>query len=295
MPPRATSLVAVPITLALALVGCDDNGGDDSGTRATDEPPVIHIHGLGINPGDGALYAATHSGVYRIENRQAERVSRYSQDTMAFTVLGLDHFAGSGHPDLHDEALRREGHPPHLGLVESEDAGRSWQPVSLLGEADFHALSFAHDRVYGYDATGRRFMVSSDRQEWETRSSGIGMTDFAVSPDDPDTVLAGDGVQVLASTDGGRSWEPIAGVPGLVFLDWTGTAGVVALDPSGGVLVSSDGTTFRAAGELGAAPAALLLADDAWYAGVEDGAILSSQDQGKTWRVIFEEDRRRSD
>lgn len=45
------------------------------------------MHGLGVNPTDGALFIATHTGMYRAERgeRKAERVGERYQDTMGFT------------------------------------------------------------------------------------------------------------------------------------------------------------------------------------------------------------------
>ena len=126
------------------LAGC---GGDDGGA-ASSEPVVadagpIHVHGLGINPSDNALFIATHTGLFRAPDgeSQATRVADRYQDTMGFTVVGPDHFLGSGHPDV------REDLPPYLGLIESTDAGVTWEPVSLLGERDFHVLEADGSRV----------------------------------------------------------------------------------------------------------------------------------------------------
>jgi hypothetical protein len=69
------------------------------------DPGVIHVHGLGINPRDGALYAATHTGLFVIRDGAATRAANHYQDNMGFTVLGPDHFIGSGHPDLRDQRL----------------------------------------------------------------------------------------------------------------------------------------------------------------------------------------------
>src|SRR5690606_9410853 len=88
------------------------------------------------------------------------------QDTMAFTVIGPGHFLGSGHPD------GREDLPPFLGLIESADAGETWREVALTGEADFHLLVAAGDRVYGFGS------------EWEGEESIF-----------------------LRSSDGGRTWD----------------------------------------------------------------------------------------
>jgi hypothetical protein len=68
--------------------------------------------------------------------KTAERVGDSYQDTMGFTVVGPNRFLGSGHPATDDL-------PPLLGLIESTDAGKTWEHVSLLGEADSHVLRSA--------------------------------------------------------------------------------------------------------------------------------------------------------
>ena len=63
---------------------------------------------------------------------------------------------GSGHPD-DAEAL-----PPYLGLMRSEDRGRTWRVVSRLGEADLHQIREAHGRLYAFDAVLGAILVSGD-------------------------------------------------------------------------------------------------------------------------------------
>ena len=70
-------------------------------------------------------FVATHLGVYRVANGVAERIADRTQDTMAFTMVGPDHFLASSHLDLRDDL------PAHLGLIESTDAAATWQSVSL--------------------------------------------------------------------------------------------------------------------------------------------------------------------
>jgi hypothetical protein len=110
------------------------------------DPGPIHVHGLDINPGEGALFVATHTGLFRAGSgeRQAKRVAGRSQDTMGFTVIEPDHFLRSGHPDL------REDLPPFLRLIESRDAGPTWKPISLLGQGHFHLLEADGLRIYGF-------------------------------------------------------------------------------------------------------------------------------------------------
>lgn len=173
---------------------------------------------------------ATHHGTFRLGNgKGVDRVGESYQDTMGFTVAGPDRFLGSGHPDVQGA---RQGQPARLGLVESTDAGVTWQRLSLSGEVDFHGLAFAHGRVYGWDATTGRFMVSTDRRSWDTRSTQP-LAGFAVDPDDPDRVVGAGPQALLDSTDGGRTWRPLQGPwsrsPGRPPPDWSAPS---AMEPS---------------------------------------------------------------
>jgi hypothetical protein len=76
---------------------CGD--GDDGRSRESKaggpkiaDPGPIHVHGLGINPKDGAVFIATHTGLFRAPEggRKARRVANRFQDTMSFMVVGPD-------------------------------------------------------------------------------------------------------------------------------------------------------------------------------------------------------------
>src|SRR5918992_2246739 len=113
-----TQMKARKVLLLFALVGLIGlvaagallwNSSDDeseevfTGVPATDPGP-IHVHGLGINPADGSLFIATHTGLFRVgrDSQRAVRVGDRFQDTMGFSVVGADRFLGSGHPDARD-------------------------------------------------------------------------------------------------------------------------------------------------------------------------------------------------
>ena len=209
-------LAAVAVAAGVAFLAQSGGAdGADTSRASSGLPPlevetgVQHVHGLGVDPGDGVLYAATHSGLFRLpEEGRAVRVANRAQDTMGFSIVGPGSFIGSGHPDPREDDVR----PPLLGLIESDDRGETWDRISLHGEADFHALHAAHGNVYGYDSTSGTFMVSRDREEWDRRSR-LPMADFAVDPADPDSLLATTKGGVLRSTDGGRSWAAVADAP----------------------------------------------------------------------------------
>ncbi len=136
---RSTLVAVVGMTVLLASA-CSTSVTTPS---QSDARSLSHIHGLGVDPADGALYAGTHYGVYRLSSERApERVGDIVQDFMGFTVAGPNHFLGSGHPG---ESNRDD--PPNLGLIESTNSGKSWTSVSMNGQADFHSLDYRHGLV----------------------------------------------------------------------------------------------------------------------------------------------------
>ena len=279
IPPGATlrAVLAVAVGLVLVLTAC---GGDGRGAAA-DEAGPVHVHGLGINPRDGALFIATHTGLWRVERgaREAERVGDRHQDTMGFTVVGPDHFLGSGHPDARDDL------PPHLGLIESRDAGMSWEPISLLGEADFHVLRANGTRVVGYDATGGRLMTSRDSgRSWQAVVPPAPLFDLAADPGDARRLLASTELGLLLSRDEGRTWAPVARRAGLI--DWPARNRLYLVEGSGRVLTSQNASEWRRVGSIGAEPAALLAhSERELYVALHDGTIKVSRDGGRSWSV----------
>lgn len=262
-----------------------DASSDDS-IAAPGGESVSHVHGLGVDPADGTLHAATHNGLFQLsQDGAAERVGADMHDFMGFTVVGDDHFVASGHPSLGTEAFR-ELDRPLFGLIETTDGGSTWEQKSLSGEVDFHALEAAHGQLYGFDATNSRFLVSDDGIDWETRST-TSIGDFAVDPDDPDGVVASSADGLIESTDGGRTWSPVDGAPLVVFLDWHAERGLWGLDAEG-TLHQRNGATWDENEGLGGAPQALLVDDGGVIAAIDDGStvIYRSGDEA-TWEVIY--------
>ena len=250
---------------------------------------IAHVHGLGINPADGTLYVATHTGTFRVpDDGPVQRVGRSAQDTMGFTVVGPDHFLGSGHPDA---AGFRQGKPARLGLIESRDAGASWTSRSLSGEADFHALAASRGTTYGWEAGTNRLLASTDGLSWETRST-LQLSALAVDPARPERLVAAGADATLVSSDGGRTWQPIIDAPQLAALSWTPAGTLWGVDATGGAHSSTDGgTTWEAAGRVEGRPVALAATDDRLAVAVsgqdDRTAIYESRDQGRTWQLRY--------
>lgn len=272
-----TGLIAVIGLVFLAACGGQDEAADT-------DPGPVHVHGLGLNPADGSLFVATHTGLYRLEEDSptAARVGGRLQDTMGFAVVGPDRFIGSGHPDLRDDL------PPLLGLIRSTDAGVSWEPISLLGEADFHVLRANGERIVGFDATGGRLMVSDDAGEtWRTLEAPPGLTDIVIQPDRPEHWIASAEGGLYVSADSGLRWRLLAAgsPPAGSLLTWPEPQSLYAMTSTGKVVVSGDaGATWRSSGAAGGEPAALTAVDgDSLIVALHDGALRRSDDAGGTW------------
>lgn len=253
---------------------------DSPSTRSSRVPAdeVVHLHGIGLNPGDGQLYVAAHTGVLTAGPAGGlVRVGDRFQDTMGFTVVGPDTFLGSGHPDLREDA------PSSLGLIRSDDAAETWEPVSLYGEADLHAIVAAHDRIYAADATAGRLIVSTDQgRSWDPRGN-VELAAFAVDPFDPDVILGSDYAGGLQrSEDGGLTWQPVDG-PNVTTLAWDGEAGLIAAASEGDVYASENGVRWQDVGDLDGTGPVITIVDGIAWAATDGARILSSDDGGATW------------
>lgn len=272
---RPLPLLTLGCVLSVALSACGAGQGS--------APSVVgatigfgHVHGLGIDPADGAPYAATHYGLFLVPpTGPPRRVGNRLQDTMGFTVAGAGTFLGSGHPDFAaDPDL-----PALLGLIRSSDAGQSWSPVSLLGEADLHALRTVGDAVFGWDSGTGALLASADGGgSWETRSV-LALRDFVVDPGNLDHLLATTATGLMVSTDGARTWTPVPGAPPLSVLAWPASDRLFGSAPDGTVATSTDrGATWTPTGSVAGSPAAMTAAPESGLVAIatEDGVAVST-------------------
>lgn len=289
--PTRRGLAALAGAVGLTLAACGDSepaAGEELPVTVPDEEPgVVHVHGLGINPADGRMYVATHFGLWRHEDTgEVERVGDAHHDLMGFTVVGEDHFLASGHPIVAEDL------PPLLGLIETTDAGETWRSVSLLGSADFHALRAAHGQVYGWNATDGGVLVSTDGQDWDRRSTHESLFDLVVSPEDPDRLVATaipspEELALERSDDGGRTWETVDEGPPVARLAWEEQDRLWGVGLDGAVWRSADGgDTWEQTGRAGGAPEAVLDTGESLVV-TAAGVTAESHDGGRSWDTAF--------
>ena len=271
----AALAIAVLAASLLASGGGGEAGGSGSEGGAQS---IADVHGVGVDPRDGALYIATHTGLFRSPAgaATAKRVDAPEQDLMGFSVAGPGRFVASGHPGP------GQGLPSSLGLIESRDGGRTWRSLSLQGEADLHVLRAAGNSAYAYD--GRLRVTRDGGKSWQELSGPDEIVDLAPSPSDPRRVAAATGGGLQVSEDGGRSWTP-GGLDFPVLLAWTKRQGIFAVSGEGRVYAASDpAAKWREVGSVAGPPAAFAADRQGnLYFARPDGAVDSSSDGGKTW------------
>lgn len=272
------------VALTTACGGADDPSSRSAATTAEDTA-LGHVHGLGVDPGDGSLYVASHLGVFRVaRDGTPERVADRWQDTMGFAVVGPGHFLASGHPDLSEDL------PPSLGLIESTDGAETWEAVSLQGDADLHAIESVGDRIYAYDSHTGSLITTNDRTDWETISTQP-LYDLAARPKDPETVYATTDRGVLIASDNGAEPVTVDGAPTLTGMDWQPGGPLVGVGPDGAVWVTEDPTSgqWREVVALDGLAQAVNAIEGRWHAATETG-VYESTDNGETWRMVISQD-----
>ena len=216
--------------------------------------PWRHIHGLGIEPADRTiLYIATHGDFYHSHNGDPPfKVDIQRADYMAFNApptIGIPLYA-SGHPSTGG----------NTGLIKSLDGGQSWERVATILDppVDFHAMTVSKSNpniIIGFDSGGRGLFKTTDAGiTWETLQYPEIVSALAISPDNPNMVLAGTGKGIFVSNDGAKSWTQ--------------------LEPYNGILIFA--LTFDDNGIL--------------YASTANFGLLRSSDLGKTWESLKDPD-----
>lgn len=282
-PVPAMAIAVVVLALLSACSSDDSDSGSHSDSHGGSSAEMEHIHGIGVDPEDGAVYAGTHYGLFRIADGSATRVADRVQDFMGFTVAGPEHFLASGHPGEGQDG------PGSLGLIESNDAGQTWHDLSLSGEADFHSLEYRHGQVYGLNSMTGQLLLSTDMKSWQELSR-TPIADFTVSPTDPDILVATTEQGLARSADGGRTFQPVGSAPLMVFVGWAEDGTLAGVTPTG-VVYTADTPTgeWTERGNLGGQPEALTVqsADEIYAAA--NGAVLVSTDGGRTFSPTLEQ------
>jgi hypothetical protein len=288
--------VALAVVCGL-LVGCGEEEATSQDPTAglavpwidpDGEPPIVGS--LTVNPADDTLFMATNTGLFRIPEgaSEPERITGSLStpdgegevsESLVVRFVGPDTLIASGHPSA-GSAL-----PPALGLIRSEDAGKTWTSVSELGRADFHALEPAGDQLVGALFQQSQVLVSGDEgKTWETRAAPLPLVALEVDPTNPNLWIGSSERGIYVSEDGGETWRQREPTPNARFA-WADDGTLYRIDPGGPVKVSTDGgNRWEDRGSTGGEPQAMTVGEDGTlYVALIDGTLKVSEDGGETF------------
>jgi len=176
-------------------------------------------------------------------------------------------------------------------FLTSSDTGAHWTQIGD-GTVSIRAIAAAQQAptVLAIGEDGALF--SFEDNQLVNRGSFAGARAIAVSPDGRSAIMVGDQL-ISRSSDGGRSWTPLANSGGVRFddvrLDETGQA--IAVGTGGAVarISAAGGVTVQRVGTADLHTVHLAENDDpetaAGYAAGEGGSVFITLDGGKTWRA----------
>lgn len=288
---KVSSALLVALIAAVFLVGC---------SKAEEAPErIMHIHGLGYSADGKKIYIPSHDGIVVYSESKWNYAPGDKHDYMGFSNVD-NGFYSSGHPAPGSDLLNP------LGIVSSNDEGKTITQLGLEGIEDFHGLSagYRSHTLYVFnsvisDPMSELGLYSSQDNAKSWNLSGLhGLlgqpTSLAAHPDEPGTVVIGTDTGVYLSKDFGNHFEKMPLEEGITTVAF-GSSGELFVGGNVGKLfkysdnsfteyqVSKNGVplekeiTFVAQNPSN--PSELVIAD-------KDLNVMVSQDNGKSWSSI---------
>ncbi|MGH2970080.1 MAG: WD40/YVTN/BNR-like repeat-containing protein [Solirubrobacteraceae bacterium] len=298
---RAAHILAILMAMAL-LSACGSQAGGDAPPSAprsdrlvdfSKKPP--YVNALDVDPASGEYLLTTNRGYWRIDPEtdevrrvrgtiEAEGKSSTVGTFLAILAASPGRLIGSGHPD------QRGTLPQYLGLIASDDTGRTWEVVARLGEADLHKIVLKHGRLYAFDAVLGALLISRDggrtfEEQFTPRQLVI---DLEVDPRQPERIFASTERELFRSENGGRSWRPADAAEG-IRLVWPAPDAFYRAERDGTVQRSRDGgSSWERVGHVAGEPYKLkALEPERLLLALSDGTIVETADGGRTWKEAF--------
>ena len=208
--------VSSPTTVqAAATTATNHSVGAEQPAQPGVSIELPHIHGLGFSADGRQLLVPAHNGLRIYQDQKWSLPALPAHDYMGFSASD-DGFYSSGHPDPAVGGINP------LGLVKTQDAGKSLTKLGFAGESDFHLMAVSYHSHALYIA----------------------------NPAANSTLQAG----IYYTLDDGQSWQPSAfhGVTSapLQLAVHPSAANQVAVASEGGLFTSTDfGNTFTLIGD----------------------------------------------
>jgi hypothetical protein len=272
------------------VAGC--GGGDGSEEPAATVPAAgDEVGSIAVDPADGALLIGSTVGTFRLPAgaAKAEPVeSTMSADGKSGPVNDLViGFSGPG-------AAFGSGHsrggtlPQNLGIMRTQDGGKTWQSLSGLGEIDYHDVEIAGDLLVALRVDQGDVQVSRDGGrtfEAQAAPTVARALDITIDPGNADNWAVGTEQGTFISTNAGDSWRQRDTTFG-ARVAWAAPDKLYSAGLDGKIRLSTDGgrSFEEVGGTIGTGPKDFASGPDGeLYAYVAGGKIRRSTDGGKTW------------
>lgn len=273
---RTAATSALWATILLAATACAP--ADATAASLTTDN---HIHKLVPSDDGQSLLVGTHNGLFTVDLASGDvegPVGEHVIDLMGLTRTD-DGLLASGHPGA-SGPQHLQG--PNLGLIQSSDAGATWEAVSLEGVADFHALTYDSAAGAVVGAHAGQILISDDMgASWREGAAADPYDLLATSDQLLMTSFAGLGV----STDAGESFQPVEGAPPLVLLAEAEDT-VIGVDLDGTLWRSDLGTQWTAEGTTPEQIHALTLLPGGEVIVATESGLQRTSDLGQSWRPL---------
>jgi hypothetical protein len=212
---KRTALSITVLCLIMAVVVVFIQRAQPSKDSSEQQPiDIPHIHGLGYSSDGKQLIVPAHIGLLVYENAEWHQPDNPAHDYMGFSPTDKGFFS-SGHPDL------RTAYESLLGLIKSEDGGRTITTLAFEGESDFHLLAagYRSHAVYVVNASPNSkigeglYFTLDEGQTWQrgdAQSLPSAPIQIAAHPEDSGTVAIATEHGLWLSTDYGNSFELVS-------------------------------------------------------------------------------------
>lgn len=254
-----------------------------------------HIHGIAAGTeGRDSATLATHHGVFTVDlaTQTAVPVGSSRDDFMGFSPVPgqTGHAFASGHPETGG----------NLGIIRTEDGGKSWAHVSdgIGGPVDFHNMEVSRADaavLYGITHDGTVQRSGDAGASWAlTGTAPDKLIDIATSATMPDQIYAATENGLFESRDAGASWQAILASTAPVSTVDTGADGRLRAVQLGQGLIDVDVASGKPTIVAPEVPGGYLLYLSVTHADPlrlmalsPEGVLLLSDDGGATWQAVL--------
>lgn len=197
---------------------------------------------------------------------------------MGLTLTG-DTLLASGHPGTNTAA---ELGALDMGVIRSDDQGKSWTPVALTGTTDFHVLTAGPDgTLYGIPSGATSLLRSADEGRTWLKTPPVAAVGLAATRDG---LYAATKEGLRLSTDQGQSFRPVKDAPLLYMIQARPDGTLVGIDTDGAVRMQDTNGGWKHGQSIRGVAQALGVVDDGRIVIVDEGGVLQITSDGKTIR-----------